>query len=105
LAEFVAVGEEALFGAGFFFVAAGAAQGGVYFEFGQGVEQGDGLQAVAAGVGAGLFDGAPLVDAVLHVADDEAGAEFFHQGIAVGEGFGEVMAGVYVQEGKGILAG
>ena len=94
------MGEEALFGAGFFFVTAGAAQSGFEVELFQGVEEGDRLQAVPAGVGAGLFDDPPLVDRVLDVPDDEAGADLFHVFVSKVDRLFEVVAGVDVQKGE-----
>ena len=43
LAKFIAVGEDALLGTGFLFVAAGSADGCVETAFGEGVQQCDGL--------------------------------------------------------------
>ena len=101
LAEVVAVGEEALLGAGFFLVAAAAAEAGVVLVLLDGVEQGDGLQFVAGGVGAFFLDDAAGVDGFLDGADDEAGADEFHEFIAVGHGFREIVAGIDVDEREG----
>jgi hypothetical protein len=65
-----------------------------------GVEQGDGLEGVAGGVGPGLFLHPPLLDRLLHRSDDEAGAEFLDVGVAVFDGFGKIVPGVDVEEGE-----
>ena len=101
LAEFVAVAEEAFFGSGFFFVASSAADAGVEVFVFDGVEEGGGLEVVAAGVVAFFFDDSAGVDAVLDGSDEEVDAEVFDEGVAEGEGFGEVVAGVDVEEGVG----
>jgi len=105
LAEIVAVGEEALFGTGFFLVAAATAEAGVVLVGLDGVEQGDGLQFVARGVGAFFFDHATGIDGILDGSDDEGGADEFHEFIAVGHGFVEVVAGVDVDEREGHACG
>ena len=98
LAEVVAVGEEAFLGAGFFFVAATAPEAGVVLVFFDRVEEGDGLEFVAGGVGAGFFDDAAGVDGFLDVTYDELGAEEFYEFIAVVHGFVEIVAGIDVDE-------
>lgn len=100
LAEFVAVREEAFFGAGFFFVATGASDGGVELRFGNGVEEGDGLEGVATGVWAFFFDGFSGVDGVLDFSDEEGEFEFFGELIAEAEDFGEIMPRIDMQNGK-----
>jgi hypothetical protein len=65
LAEAVPEAEEALLGAGLFLVAPGAAQRAVELEFGNGIEQGDGLEGIAAGIGAFFLLGPALADGIL----------------------------------------
>ena len=105
LAEVVAVGEEALFGAGFLLVAAAATEAGVVLVELDGVEQGDSLEFVAGGVGAFFFNDAAAVDGVLDGADDEGGADEFHELVAVGHGFVEIVPGVDVDEREGHAGG
>ena len=105
LAEVVAVGEEALLGAGFLFVAASAAEAGVVLVLLDGIEQGDGLEFVAGGVGAFFFDDAAGINGLLDVADDERGADEVHEFIAVAHGFGEIVAGIHVDEREGHAGG
>ena len=50
-----------------------------------------------------LFLHAALVDRVLHMTDDQAGAEFFREGIAVSNRLVEVVPGVDVEKRKGNL--
>ena len=100
LAEVVAVGEEALFGAGFFFVAASATEAGIVLMFLDGIEEGDGLEFVAGGVGAFFLNDPAGVDGILNKTDDECGAEEFHEFIAIDHGFLKVVAGVDVDEGE-----
>ena len=97
LTKLVAVREEPLLGAGFFLIAPRPADGRVYLELSQRVQQGDCLQPVAAGVRAGFFHCPPLVNAVLHVADDQSRPQLFHERIAEGQCFREVVAGVHME--------
>ena len=101
LAEFVSVAEEAFFGACFFFVASSAADAGVEVFFFDGVEECGGLEVVAAGVASFFFDDASGVDAVLDGSDKEVNTEVFDEVVTEGECFGEVMAGVNMEEGVG----
>jgi hypothetical protein len=80
LTEVVAVGEDALLGAGALLVAAGAADGGVELVLLDGVEQRRGLEAVARGARALLLDDAALGDRVFDGGHDEALAELFGPG-------------------------
>ena len=105
LAVAVAMRKEAFLGARLFLVAAGAAEGSVKAELGQGVEQGDRLQPVARGVGAVFFDHAAAVDRVLDVADDQLDIVAFRQVIAEVERFLEVVARVDMQQREGDAAG
>ena len=79
------------------FAAATAEAGVVLVEF-DGVEQGDGLKFVARGVGTFFLNDAAAVDGVLHGADDEGGADEFHEFIAISHGFVEIVAGVDVDQ-------
>ena len=97
--------EEALFGAGLFLIASRAAHGGVVLALFEPVEQGDGLQFVAAGAGAFLLGDAAVVDGVLHVFDDQLRVDVLHELVAVGDRFREVVAGVDVHHGKGCARG
>ena len=93
--------EEALLGAGLFFIAAAAAEAGVEFIVGNRIQQGDRLQFVPTGAVAFFLDHAALIDAVLHAGDLEVGADGLHEFIAVDQGFREVMPGVDVEQGEG----
>ena len=61
-----------------------------------GIEQGRGLQAVARGHRARVGDPS-LVDGVLHLRHNQAGALGFDLGVPVVEHLGEVVAGVHVE--------
>ena len=80
LAEVVAEAEHPLLGPGLLLVAPGAAEHGVEAVLLDGLEQRDGLEAVAAGPGAGLLDHRAGVDGVLHAGHDQASAELGHRG-------------------------
>ena len=101
----VAVGEETLLGAGFFLVAAAAAEAGVVLVFLDGIEEGDGLEFVAGCVGALFLDDAAGVDGFLNQPDDEIGTDEFHELVAVGHRFLEIVARVDVDERKGHARG
>ncbi len=105
LAEVVAVGEEAFFGAGFFLVAASATEAGIVLMFLDGIEEGDGLELIAGGVGAGFLDDAAGIDGFLDGTDDESGAEEFHEFIAIDHGFIEVVASIDMDEWEGRTSG
>ncbi len=92
------MGKEAFFRAGLFFVAATAAEAGVVLVGLDGVEEGDGLEFVARGVDALLFDDAALVDGPLDGADDELGAELFNVSVAVSHRLVEIVSRVDVDE-------
>ena len=104
LAEVVAVGEEAFLGAGFFLVAAGPTDAGIKLVFFDGVDEGRGLEAVAARVGAGFFLDFSGVDGGLNAADDEAGAESFDQVVSGFNRFREVVSSVDVDQWHGDAA-
>jgi hypothetical protein len=105
LAEFVAEREDALLGAGLFFVAAGAADAGVEAVFGDGFQQRHGLCGIARiGLRIAQAHGAAL-DRVFDRADDQAFAQFGHALVAEGDDFREVVAGVDVHQREGEFAG
>src|SRR5690606_33170171 len=70
-AEGVPEGEDALLGAGLLLVATGTAEDRVEAVLLDAAQQGGGLEAVAAGAGAGLLDHAAGVDVVLDVRDQQ----------------------------------
>ena len=101
LAELIAEGEDAFFGAGFFFFAACAAEGGVELVSAEGVEErlsfehSDALLAInwmREFAGECVF------------VDDEFGADFFGDTVAEGVHFREFVAGVNMHEWEGELA-
>ena len=75
LAEAVAEGVDPLLGAGFLFVAAGAAEGRIETAFGQGVEQRAGLEQAAAFLGAEAEGTGAVVDRLAVRVDDQSGAD------------------------------
>ena len=91
LPEIVAVRENALFGAGFFLVAAGTANAGVEFVFFDSVEQRGGLQRVTTCVEARFLFHAASVNRFLHRPHNQFGAQPFHQRVAVFKRFHEVV--------------
>ena len=103
LAEFVAVGKEALFGAGFFFVAASAAHGRIVAALFQAFQQHIGLQSIPTGTGTDFFFDLAAINRFLHRPDHQFGTHLGHELIAVGHGFREVMSGVHMHQGKGNL--
>jgi len=100
LTEFIAMGEEALFGTGFFFITAPAAEQCIEFVFFNGVKQGNGLQYVTAGVVAAFFNCTAFIDAFLYRSDHQPGSQFFNQVVSVFKGFFKVVAGVNVHQGE-----
>ena len=100
LAEFVAEGEDALFGAGFFFVAPRATHQCAEAVLFDGFEQCDGLGGVA-GVGFAPQHHRAFGDGVFHAADDEPRAGFPGGLVAEGYDFGVVVAGVDVHQREG----
>ena len=101
LAGGVAEGEDALLGAGFFFVAARSAEGCVEAVGAEAVEQGRGFEQSAAALGAEL-DGIGSVGEGFFVApDDELEAEFGGVAVAEFEHLAELVAGVDVKEREG----
>src|SRR5215207_253849 len=71
LAEVVAEAEHALLGPGLLLVAPGAAEHGVEPVLLDRFEQGDGLDAIAAGPRSGVVDDPPGVDGILHARDHQ----------------------------------
>ena len=100
LSEFVSVGEKSFFGACFFFISPSSADGDIKFVFLDGVEEGDGLEDVPAGVFPGFFFDAAGINAFLHGSDDKVYPSFFEVVVSEGEGFWEVVSSVYVEEGE-----
>ena len=103
LAKTVAVAEDALFGAGFFFVAAGTTNERVELEFFNRFQQGDRLVHIAAFTGVGQAHSAAR-HGVFHTAHDQLGTQFFGAQVAEIGHFMEVMAGVDHQQRVGDVA-
>ena len=103
LAKAVAVAEDALFGAGFFFVAARAANQGIKAELFNGFEQRDRLVYVAAFARVRQAHGAAR-HRVFDAAHDQLGAEFLGAKVAEVGHFREVVAGVDHQQRVGDAA-
>ena len=98
LTELVAMAVHALLGTGALLVAPGPAEDGIEAMLRDGVEQGDGLQRVAAGTWTGVLDDPTGVDRVLHRRDDELDTELLHRAIAELDQLGEVVTGVDVHD-------
>ena len=98
LPEAVAVGEEALLGAGLLLVAAPSAERGVVAVLVEGVQQRNDLEAIAARLRTGLLHHAPAVDGVLHGRDLQPDAQLGDQLVAEGDRLGEVVPGVHVEQ-------
>ena len=62
------------------------------------VEQSDGLEGVARGIGAFLFLHAAGIDRRLHGTDDQASADFFSKGIAISQRLLEIVPRIDVQQ-------
>ena len=105
LAEVIAVGEEAFFGAGFFFVATSTSEAGIVLMFLDRIEEGDGLEFVAGSVRSFFFDDAAGIDGFLDVTHNELSAQEFYELIAVVHCFLEVVTGIDVDERKGRACG
>ena len=95
LAELVAVGVDALLGAGLLLVAAAATEGGGEAALLERVEQGADLEPVAAGLA--VVDDDAVGDRLLDAGHDQADAEPAHPVVAAGEHLGEVVAGVHLE--------
>src|SRR5690606_2002031 len=98
LAELVPEAEHPLLGPGLLLVAAGTAEDGVEAVLLDGLEQRHGLQAVAAGAGAGLLDDLAGVDGLLDAGDDQPQAQLGHPAVAELDDLGEVVPGVDVHD-------
>ena len=96
LAEFVAVREYALLGAGLLLITACTTASAVKFMFGQGVKQRYGLQLVAAGVESLLLNNFSLINGFLHGTYHEVCTQTLYQVIAIDKSLGEIVAGIYV---------
>jgi hypothetical protein len=105
LAEVIAVGEEAFFGAGFFFIAASATEAGIVLMFFDGIEEGDGLKFVAGSVRTFFFDNPAGIDGVLNETNDELGTEEFYEFIAVDHGLLKVVTGIDMNQWEGRTCG
>ncbi len=103
LPELVAVGVDALLGAGLLLVAASATEGGREALLLERVEQGADLQPVAAGLP--VVDDHAVLDGLLDAGDDQAQPESVDPRVAAGEDLGEVVAGVDLEHGEGDLGG
>src|SRR5439155_2647074 len=103
LAEAVAVAEDALLRARLLLVAPRAADQALEAMLFDGLEQGHGLVAVARFERMRQAHRAAL-DRVFEVADDEALTHFGDALVAELDDFGEVVAGVHVQQREGQLA-
>ena len=103
LAELVAVGVDALLGAGLLLVAPAATEGGGEAVLLEGVEQGADLEAVAAGLA--VVDDDAVGDGLLDAGHDQADAEPADPVVAAGEDLGEVVAGVDLEDRERDLGG
>ena len=97
--------EEAFLRAGLLLVAAATAEGGVELVLLDGVQKRHDLEPVAARLRAGLLHDPALVDGVLHARDLQPDSELFHELVAEGDGFVEVVAGIDVQQRERDAAG
>lgn len=100
LAEIVAMAEESLFGAGLFFIATTTAEAAIVSTRLNGIQQGGGLQAVAAGVVALFFAHSAGIDGLLDAGDFEGQAKVGHELIAIVQRFLEIMSSVHMQQRK-----
>jgi hypothetical protein len=105
LAAGIAEGEDTFFGAGLFFVAASATDGGVVATSAETIQESLGFKTATAALGTPREGGGTFVQRLLIGMDDEMDAEFGRVAIAKLDHLLELIAGVYVQEGKGNLAG
>ena len=96
LAELVAVGVDALLGAGLLLVAAATAERGGETFLLDGVQQGADLEPVAAGLAVVHDD--PVLDRLLDARDDQANTQSADPGVPAREHLGEVVAGVDLQD-------
>ena len=101
LAELVPEAEDPLLGPGLLLVVAGSPEHGVETLLLDGPQQGEGLQAVAAGLRTGLLDDPAGVDVVLHAAHHQANPHFGHGQISEDDHVLEVVPGVDVHDREG----
>ena len=101
LAELVAVGVDALLGAGLLLVAAAAAERGGEALLLDGVEQGADLEPVAGGLA--VVDDDAVLDRLLDAGDDQAQPEAADPAVTGHEDLGEVVAGVDLEHREGDL--
>ena len=104
LAEVVAVGKKALLRTCLFFVSSCPSNARVELVAFDGVDEGGGLQAVSACVGARLLLDFARIDGRLHTAHDQTRPQAFDEVVAKGNGLREVVSGVDVDEGHGDAA-
>ena len=88
--------QDALLGASLVFVATPASERGVEAVLGDRVEQGDGLEPVAAGPWTGVLDRSAGVDRRLHTGHQKTSTHLTHELVAVVDDLGEVVTGVDV---------
>ena len=88
------MGENSLLGPRLLLVTSRPAACRVELVFGQGVEQSDSLQLVAARIVPGLLLHTALVDGLLHRTHDKVSTELLHQVIPVGDGLRKIVTGV-----------
>ena len=97
------MGEKSFLGTRFFFVTTATAKQGVKLVFFNGIEQGDGLQYISAGIGPFFLNGLALIDGFLHGAHDEVNPEFLYEIVAVLQGFFKIVPGVDMHQRKWYL--
>ncbi len=105
LAALIAEGEDALFGAGTFFVAAGATDGGVELTVAETIEEGGGFEGAATALGAPVEGVGAFVEGGAVGVDDEIEAKFGGVAVAELDHFLELVAGIDVEEREGDGAG
>ena len=96
--------EEAFFGTALLLVAACAADGSIELVLVDSVEEGNGLELVTAGIVAGLFLDATLVNALLDAADNEVGTQLLYQVVTIVDGLLKVVTGIYVDQRERYLS-
>ena len=100
LAGAVAKGKDALLGAGFFFVPAGSAEGGVEAVGAQAIEQGGGLEQSAAAAGSQRDRIGAVSNRVFIAPHQQLDAELAGVLIAKGDHLAEFVTGIDMQERK-----
>ena len=101
LPEIIPVRKEALLGPGLLLVTPATSQRRIEAVLPDGVQQGGDLQAVPRGIGSLLLLHAPFIDGLLDRSHNQTRPQLFCKGIAVVDGFPEVVAGVNVHQRKG----